>query len=62
MTTQGEGRHHAVHVIFILQRGIKAAFEIDTKLKTYMYYINNNERQPGNGNGNKDNNVTQGQK
>ena len=55
MTTQGEGRHHGVHVFFILQRGIKAAIEIDTK--TYMdlhqTYINCNERQP---NGNKDNN------
>ena len=45
-------RHHGVHVSFILQRGIKAAVGIDPKLKTYMYYINVNERQP---NGNKDN-------
>ena len=51
-TTQGKGRHHGVHVFFILQRGIKAAVGIDTKLKTYMDYINGNERQP---NGNKDN-------
>ena len=43
-TTQGEGGHHGVHVFFILQRGIKAAVGIDTKLKTYMYYINENER------------------
>ena len=53
-TTQGEGgQNHGVHVFFILQRGIKEAVGIDTKLKTYMYYINGNEQQT---NGNKDNN------
>ena len=49
----GKVRHHGVHSFFILQRGIKAAVGIDTKLKIYMYYINDNERQP---NGNNDNN------
>ena len=51
-TTQGEGRHHWEHVFFILQRGIQTAIGIDTKLKTYMDYINGNEQQP---NENKDN-------
>ena len=55
-TAQGEGGHHGVHVFFILQTGIKTAVGMDTKLKTYMNYINGNERQPS---GNKDN---QGQK
>ena len=55
-TTQGEDGHHGVHVFFILERGIKAAVGIDTKLKTYMYYNTSNERQP---NRNKDNNDNQ---
>ena len=48
--TQGEDRHHGVHVFLILQNpklptGIKAVFGIDTKLNIYNNYTNSSPKE-----------------